>query len=163
MLPYFQRSAKFHPPNNAQRPANATVRYNASDWSSSGGPMQVGYPSWVNPISAWLGLSFSELGLKRLTSLTSGTLLGWSWLALNLDPNTQTRSSSEAFLKRALEETPTVTVYKSTIAKKVFFANGAAKGVTVVSGGLAYNVSANKEVIISAGVVSTAIHLMDSS
>ena len=163
MLPFFQRSAKFNEPDNSKRPANATANFNNSDWSSSGGPMQVGYPAWVNPISAWLGRSFDELGLKKLPSLMSGTLLGWSWLALNLDPNTQTRSSSEAFLKKALEETPNLIVYKSTLAKTIFFENGIAKGVTVESGGLAYNLTSNKEVILSAGVVSVAVFLTGSS
>ena len=118
--------------------------------------MQVGYPAWVNPISAWLGLSFLELGLKELQSFTSGTLLGWSWLASNLDPTTQTRSSSETFLRSALKETPNLTVYKSTLAKRILFKEGTAKGVVVESGGLAYNLTANKEVILSAGVVSIA-------
>ena len=115
--------------------------------------MQVSYASWVNPISSWLGLSFQELGLKELQSLTSGTLLGWSWLAEDLDPVSQTRSSSEAFLREALEETTNLALYKSTLAKKIIIEGGKAKGVSVDSGGVTYILSASKEVIICAGVV----------
>lgn len=153
-LPYFQRSARFHPPDTGRRPSNATARYNASDWDSSGGPLQVGYSSWVNPVSSWLGLAFKELGLRELPSLLSGTLLGWSWLSVTLDPATQTRSSSESFLRVAIEENSNLVVYKSTIAKKIVFEDCSAKSVIVDSGGAIYNISANKEIVLSAGVVS---------
>ena len=154
ILPYFQRSANFTPPNAEQRPQNATAQYNASDWSATGGPLQVSYSSWVNPISSWLGLGFKELGLIELPSLLSGTLLGWSWLTVTLDSLSQTRSSSEAFLREALQETTNLAVYKSTLAKKIVFENGIATCVIVNSGGVTYNISARNEVILSAGVVS---------
>ena len=153
MLPYFRRSSKFTPPDAAQRPENATAQYNASDWSPAGGPVQAGYSSWVNPVSSWLGLAFKELGLNELPSLLSGTLIGWSWLTVELDPVTQTRSSSEAFLREALKETMNLAIYKSTLAKKIIFENRSAMGVIVDSGGVTYNISARKEVIVSAGVV----------
>ncbi|KAI4157806.1 MAG: hypothetical protein LQ342_008001 [Letrouitia transgressa] len=161
-LPYFQRSARFHPPDTGRRPSNATARYNASDWDSSGGPLQVGYSSWVNPVSSWLGLAFKELGLRELPSLLSGTLLGWSWLSVTLDPATQTRSSSESFLRVAIEENSNLVVYKSTIAKKIVFEDCSAKSVIVDSGGAIYNISANKEIVLSAGVMRSPQMLMVS-
>ncbi|KAL8732134.1 MAG: hypothetical protein Q9181_004049 [Wetmoreana brouardii] len=152
LLPYFQRSASFHPPDSTQRPHNATAQYNSSDWSSTGGPLQVGYSSWVNPVSSWLGLALEELGLKELPSLLSGKLLGWSWLSLTLDPVSQTRSSSEVFLREALRESTNLMVYKSTLAKKITFADKSATGVIADSGGITYKLSARKEVILCAGV-----------
>ncbi|KAL8722841.1 MAG: hypothetical protein Q9225_000728 [Loekoesia sp. 1 TL-2023] len=160
-LSYFQRSVHFTPPDAAQRPSNATARYNASDWSSNGGPLQVGYSSWVNPVSSWLGLAFKELGLRELPSLLSGTLLGWSWLSVTLDTATQTRSSSQAFLNEALEETTNLVVYKSTLVKKIIFDSGAAAGVIVDSGGAIYNISARKEDNVLVGptyAVDTTTH-----
>ena len=157
ILPYFQRSTKFTPPDPTQRLQNSTARYNASDWSSTGGPVQVGYSSWVNPVSSWLGLAFKELGLNELPSLLSGALIGWSWLSVELDPVTQTRSSSSAFLREALKESVNLAVYKSTLAKKIIFEDGSATGVTIDSGGVVYSISARKEVILSAGVVRAVI------
>jgi choline dehydrogenase-like flavoprotein len=153
MLPYFRKSAHFHPPDNSQRPQNATAKYNSSDWSPSGGPTQVGYSSWVNPISSWLGLGLQELGIQELSSLLSGNLLGWAYMALRLDPATQTRSSSEAFLQDAFQKTSNLVIYKSTLAKRIIFENVEARGVVVDSGGISYNITASKEVILSAGVV----------
>lgn len=57
------------------------------------------------------------------------------------------------FLREALKETVNLLVYKSTLVKKINFENGSAIGVTVDSGGVTYNISARKEVILSAGVV----------
>lgn len=159
ILPYFQRSAKFTPPDATQRLQNSTAQYNVSDWSPTGGPVQVGYSSWVNPVSSWLGLAFKELGLNELPSLLSGALIGWSWLSVELDPVTQTRSSSSAFLREALKDTTNLVVYKSTLAKKIWFENGSAAGVIVDSGGVTYNISARREVVLSAGVVRP-VHLL---
>ncbi|KAI9776010.1 MAG: hypothetical protein M1816_005646 [Peltula sp. TS41687] len=164
LLPYFQRSASFHPPDptGPGRSENAAVQYNASDWNPSGGPVQVGYPSWVNPVSSWLGRSFTELGLQELSSFLSGTLLGWSWIAMTLDPVTQTRSSSEAFLREAFMKTTNLVIYPSTLAKKIIFENEFATGVIVDSGGVTYNITANVEVILSAGVIRSPQMLMVS-
>ncbi|KAH6662818.1 versicolorin B synthase [Halenospora varia] len=162
ILPYFQKSYKFHPADNSKRPQNASAKYNVSDWSSSGGPAHVGYSSWVNPISSWLNVGFKEMGIKELTSLLSGNLMGWAYIALELNPTTQTRSSSEEFLSDALEKTTNLILYKNTLAKKITFKNGVATGVVVESGGLSYNLTANKEVILSAGVLRSPQLLMVS-
>lgn len=153
LLPYFQKSYNFTPPDNAERPDNSSASYNASDWSEAGGPLKVGYASWVNPISSWLGMSFQELGLENLSSLTGGALLGWSWLSETLDPTTQVRSSSVEFLREAFRESSNLALYKSTLAKRIIFEDKTARGVIVDSGGVTYNITANKEVILSAGVV----------
>lgn len=52
-----------------------------------------------------------------------------------------------------MEENTNLAVYKSTLAKKITFENGSATSVIVDSGGAIYNISARKEVILSAGVV----------
>ncbi|KAE8149089.1 hypothetical protein BDV25DRAFT_7127 [Aspergillus avenaceus] len=155
-LPYFQRYAHFHPPNTTN------VTYNLSDWSPSGGPVQVGYPSWVNPISAWLGRGFTQMGMKELPSLLSGDLMGWSWLSQTLDPVTQTRSSSLVFLEEALVEANNLVLYKSTLAKKILFQDERATGVQVETAGQIYHIAARKEVVLSAGVMRSPQLLMIS-
>ena len=153
-LPYFKKSVSFHPPSK-HRPSNATPLYQESDFSPSGGPLQVGFPSWTNPLSSWIAKSLSSLGILELPGLTNGTLLGWTYIAETLAPSTQTRSSSEtSFLRDALAHTTNLQVYQSTLAKKVLFdSNKRATGVLVNSGGFEYQISAQKEVILSAGAV----------
>ena len=150
------KSAEFHPPNETTRLANSSSLYNQSVFSASGGPLQVGYPAWVNPISSWIGLGLTTLGLKELPGLSDGNIFGWGYTAFTLDPQSQTRSSSEAsYLREALMETTNLAAYKNTMVKSVIFdGDKRAKGVNVNSGGLAYQINATKEVILSAGAVS---------
>ena len=85
----------------------------------------------MNPIAVWLGRSFLELGFKELQALTSGTLLGWSWIAVSPDLMTQTRSIFEAFLRRALNETHDRILYQMTLAQKILFEEGRAGSVII--------------------------------
>ena len=153
-LPYFEKGVQFHPPST-DRPANATVKYDPGTLKTTGGPLQVGYPSWVNGISSWIARALTALGVPEVAGFTSGQLLGWSYVAETLDPTTQTRSSSEAsYLRQALEQTTNLQVYKSTLAEKILFDDSKqATAVQVSSGGFVYQIKANKEVIISAGAV----------
>lgn len=163
ILQYFQKSYTFHPPDNSRWPANASATFNSSDWSPTGEPVQVTFSAWVNPVPAWLGLSFQELGFQKLQSLLSGTLIGWSWMSVTLHPMSQTRSSSEAFLRASMLQSSNLVLYKNTMAKKILFENGTAVGVAVNSGGNDYNISASHEVIVSAGVVSLDSPFMSSN
>ena len=155
-LPFFMKSAQFHPPNNqTSRLPNTTTLYNQSVFTADGGPLQVGYPAWVNPISSWIGLGLTALGLQQLPGMADGNILGWGYTAFTQDPKTQTRSSSEAsYLREALRETTNLVVYKNTMAKSVLFdSQKQATGVLVNSGGVTYQINATKEVILSAGAV----------
>lgn len=154
-LPFFQKSAQFHPPSRTTRLSNSTISYDQSAFSAGGGPLQVGYPAWENPISSWIGRGLTALGLQQLPGMSNGDILGWGYTAFTQDPRTQTRSSSEAsYLREALRETTNLVIYKNTMAKRVLFDTGKkATGVVVNSGGMTYQINATKEVILSAGVV----------
>ena len=157
-LPYFENAVTFTPPIGDDRPANASPNYDLNVFRPSQGPVQVAYPRWANAISSWYASAVSQLGLSAVSGFTNGLLIGWSYVANTIDPYLQTRSSSEtAYLREALRETTSLIVYKETLAKKIVF-DGAnnATGVQVESAGVNYELSANKEVIISAGVVSGA-------
>ena len=150
------RSAQFHPPNHTTRLPNSTTLYNASVFSPDGGPLLVGYPAWVNPISSWIGRGLTALGLHQLPGLADGNIFGWGYTAFTQSSVTQTRCSSEAsYLREALRETINLAVYKNTMAKVVIFDDAKnAKGLIVDSGGVTYQINATKEVILSAGAVS---------
>lgn len=113
----------------------------------------------MNPVSSWLGQAFTDFGIKEIPSFLSGTLLGWSWLSVNIDPVTQTRSSSEAFLREAFTESTNLVMYKATLAKQIVIEEGLAKGVRVDTNGAVYSISARNEVILSAGTVCPLSYL----
>ena len=154
-LPYFTKSAQFHPPNQSTRLSNSTTLYDSSVFSADGGPLQVGYPAWINPISSWIGRGLTALGLQQLPGMSNGDIFGWSYVAFTQDPKTQTRSSSEAsYLREALIQTSNLLIYKNSLAKRVVF-DGANKATSLIvdSGGVSYQLNATEEVIISAGAV----------
>ena len=116
------------------------------------------YPNYAIPSAALLVPGFDAIGLKELPGMEDGNLLGWTWIANTIDPTTQVRSTSEtAFLREALQVNDNLLVYQNTLAKKLIFdANGTATGVIVDnpgvgSGSVTYNISADKEVILSCG------------
>ena len=156
LLPFFERSVQFTPPNASTIASNVSLPYNVSYFSNSGGPLQVSYPNYLNAISSWLGNVFNELGFTRLPGFFDGRLFGWSYFPYSLDPTSQTRSSSEtSFLREALSQTTNLNFYKSSQVKKILLDDcKTATGVLVNTAGVEYTITATKEVVLSAGSVS---------
>ena len=153
LLPYFQKSADFTPPNNSQRAANASVSYNPSAFISGAGPLQVSIPIFANPFSSVAKTAFLQLGFSTALDFVSGSLFGVQYNMNTIDPNGQTRSSSQtSFLDQAINVTK-IQVYKGTLAKKIVFDGHEARGVLVNTNGTEYTLHARKEVVLSAGAV----------
>ena len=88
--------------------------------------------------------------------LNSGSLLGFSEFTLTVDPTTGVRSSSETSFLQAAILNSTLQVYHKTVAKKIVFGpQNKAQSVLVETAGVTYEISARKEIILSAGVVGT--------
>jgi hypothetical protein len=120
-LQYFQRSVRTPITDGSSQPSNVPRGLNNSDWSPCGGPIQVGHGAWTNPITSWLAKGFAELGLETLNSFASGKLLGWSFIPQTLNQETQMRSSSAEMLYSAIAEGNKISLYKSSLAKKIIF------------------------------------------
>jgi len=162
LLPYFQKSLHFTPPGPS-RAANATPNYDEASLGPGGGPLSVTFSNYANAMSSWVEKGFAAIGIKPIQGFTSGALNGSAYVLETIDAADQTRESSEtAFLQPALEST-SLTVYQSTLAKKVLFdSEKTANGVLVESGGVQYVLSARKEVIVSAGAFQSPQLLMVS-
>ena len=156
VLPFFKKSIQFTPPNQSKLGSNS-ISYDASAYDSSGGPLHVTYSNYYQPMNSGLIKAFSSLGFKALEGLVSGSILGFGFLGVTIDPTTQLKDSSEtAFLWTALQNS-SLTVYKTTFAKKILFDdNKMATGVQVETDGSTYTLAAAKEVIVAAGVVCKA-------
>ncbi|MCJ1430299.1 hypothetical protein MMC29_008216, partial [Sticta canariensis] len=163
ILPYFKKSAEFTPPDYAKRGAGGLVRYDASAFSPVGGPLQLSYSNFWQPLSGYLTKAFASLGLKPLSGFNSGDLLGFSEFTSTVDPRAETRSSSETSFLQAAMKSSTLKIYQQTLAKKVLFsANKTAIGVSVTTSGVSYVLSARREVILAAGVFRSPQMLMVS-
>ncbi|KAI4146743.1 MAG: hypothetical protein LQ341_001996 [Variospora aurantia] len=163
LLPYFQKSPHFTPPDYVKRGAGSSVLYDPNAFSSAGGPLQVSYTNFYQPFSPFVKQGLQELGLENIAGLNSGSLLGFSEFTLTVDPKAAIRSSSEtSFLQEAFA-TSTLQVYQKSVAKRILFNdNKVAQGVIVETAGVQYELSARKEVIVSAGVFRTPQMLMVS-
>ncbi|KAL8974484.1 MAG: hypothetical protein Q9197_001274 [Variospora fuerteventurae] len=163
LLPYFQKSPHFTPPDYVKRGAGSSVLYDPNAFSSAGGPLQVSYTNFYQPLSPFVKQGLQELGLENIAGLNSGSLLGFSEFTLTVDPKAAIRSSSEtSFLQEAFA-TSTLQVYQKSVAKRILFNDSkVAQGVIVETAGAQYELSARKEVIVSAGVFRTPQMLMVS-
>ena len=165
LLPYFEKSCNFSPPDNAKRQTpNATVRYDSSVFSSTGGPLQVSYSNWVDVALTWFQRAFTNIGLPISDiGFNSGSLAGKAaWITSTIDPILGERSSAQSsFLEQAIQNT-NIIVYTQARASKIQFKGKRASGVSVTTQGVDYTISANKEVILSAGVYHSPQLLMIS-
>ena len=144
----------FTPPNYIKRADGGPVLYNDSGFSVSGEPLHVSYPNYWLPIATFIRESFVKLGFKAISGFNTGSLIGYAEFTSTIDPQAQTRSSSEtAFLQKSIE-TSSLEVYQQTLARKILFDDeNNAVGVSVSTAGVSYVLSAREEVIVSAGVV----------
>lgn len=164
-LPYFRKSVKYTPPNNALRAANASISIpSAESYSTTGGPLDITHSNYANPVSSYAGSAWKELGLDQLNDLTSGVLIGNQYSPATIRPSDQIRSSSKSsFLQYAVNSgRNNIFLYKTSLAEKIIFAHKKATGVRVSSGSTTFTLRATKEVILAAGTLQTPQLLMVS-
>ncbi|GLA93563.1 hypothetical protein AtubIFM57143_011160 [Aspergillus tubingensis] len=120
ILPFFQRTANFTPPNNDIRHSNATAAFNLGAFDERGEPLQVSYPDFAVPFSSWIKRGMESVGIPEIEDFNSGFLLGAQYCALTIDPHKKIRSSSEAAFKSSpIPRLMTLALYKKTMAKRI--------------------------------------------
>ncbi|KAH8429679.1 uncharacterized protein LDX57_007351 [Aspergillus melleus] len=166
-LRFFQRTVKFTPPDNRNRPANASLQYNPDSFDKNGQPLHVSYPTHPGSFPSWMKLGLEAVGVNETRGFNSGWLLGSQYTPFTIRPSDQSRSSSESsFFESSLLQMwklRTLTIYKITIARRILFdAHKRATGVEVKTLGLRYVLNADREVVVSAGAFQSPQLLMVS-
>ncbi|KAH8900239.1 GMC oxidoreductase-like protein [Thozetella sp. PMI_491] len=167
-LPFYKKSCTLNFPNEIKRnDTSATVKYDPETCAVAGGsgPVQVSWGNWVDPTTSWLARGLRAIGMPLGSKgFSSGTLNGiGGWVSSTIDPKDATRSSAEtSYLREAISRSPGLSVYPHTQTTKILFRGLTATGVTVDTHGLAFTLSAGKEVILSAGVIHSPQLLMVS-
>lgn len=165
VLPYFQKTVDFTPPNERLRACNATVEYNENAFDEFGYPLQVTYPNYAMSFSSWMERGLKSIGIHETNGFNSGSLNGSQYSTSTIRASDQKRSSSEsAFLRSSsAKRLGTLKIYTSTLAKRIIFDSlKRATGVEVRTGILRYTLNARREVILSAGVFQSPQLLMVS-
>lgn len=164
---YFNRSVNLTSPNGQVRRHNASVGYQSASTESLDGhhrPLQLSWPYWTDAISTWSEKAFQAMGFsKNPEGFESGELDGYFYNPATVDPTNQHRSSSQtSFLDYAMKTT-SLKVYTRTLARQILFTgNKTACGVIVQAGSQNFTLTANREVVLSAGTFQSPQLLMVS-
>ena len=169
MTEYLERSITFTPPVTTAQNANISIAYDAGaflEGANMSNPLQVSYPSYLQPLGTYGPAAFSSIGLQQQPGFSSGILHGFNTWTSTIDPNTGLRSSAQsAFLDPAWSR-DSLTVYLNTLAQNVMFdSNKTAIGVNVTSTANPkyakyYTLTARQEVILAAGAYHSPQILM---
>ena len=162
-LPYFDRSLNFTPPDASKRASNATPEWDPETVGNGDGPLHVTIANYAQAFSSWVQRGLREIGIQPRQGFTSGELIGSAYTLSTIEPTLQTRETSEtAFLQPALAN-PNLVVYTETMAKRIMIdSDRVATGVTVQTKDKVYNLTAAREVIVSAGAFQSPQLLMVS-
>lgn len=163
LLPYFKKSAKLTPFNASERAENGTVLYDPSAFEPSGGPLQLGWPNYADPFLTWAqeGMAAAGIPISAL-NFNSGVLNGSAYNPSTIDPQMRRSSSQTSFLEQAMDETD-IKIYTKAFARQILFdANKRATSIIVTSGRVNFTLSANKEIVLSAGAFQSPQLLMVS-
>lgn len=162
-LPHYQKSVNFTAPKSSPRAANATAKFRAEAFPPQSGPLRVSYANYAGPFSSWIQGSLNEIGIPSVDDFNSGSLMGAQYCSSTIDPQFQSRESSETSFLAAAKGRKNLRVYAKTMAKRVLFdVRKQATGVELKGSALPYNISAKREVIVSAGAFQSPQLLMVS-
>ncbi|KAL4982549.1 hypothetical protein BDW68DRAFT_195212 [Aspergillus falconensis] len=132
---------------------NASVQYDANSFDAAGGPLHVSYSSFVQSFSTWMKRGMAAIGLPEINDFNNGKLTGHQYCA-----------SQAAFLPKGKALPDNLTIRTQRLAKRILFdEHKNAVGVEVADGfGFRSNITAAKEVIVSAGAFQSPQLLMVS-
>ncbi|EPE27458.1 FAD/NAD(P)-binding protein [Glarea lozoyensis ATCC 20868] len=161
MLQYYRKAMKFTEPQAGARSANATAWIAAADAAASG-TLPVTFGAYVQSWSTWVALGLEAIGIHQVSAFVNGNNLGWAWNLYTIKSPKATRATSETAYLRPVLRRHNLAVFDSTFARRIVFDDSkTATGVEVTSTmtNRTYIVSADKEVILSAGVFQSP-HLL---
>ncbi|KAL8718486.1 MAG: hypothetical protein Q9225_004387 [Loekoesia sp. 1 TL-2023] len=150
------KSCDFTPPNYEKISPRVDISFDPDAFLPNAGPLQVSYGNYqylyVTPYSRGL----ESLGFPPLAGINSGILVGYSAGTNSIGPRTATRSSSETSFLQSAAGTTSIQLYPNALAKRILFnAHKRATSVVIQAASslqnFTYTLSANKEIILSAG------------
>ncbi|KAL2807727.1 hypothetical protein BJX63DRAFT_61587 [Aspergillus granulosus] len=166
VYPAFKKSVTFQPPDYTKIDPSVNISYDPSAFDRrSNGPLHVSYGNYQNPYGPSLGRAMDRSGLRAIRGFNSGRLIGHGTATATIDTRTATRDSSEtSFLQEAARRS-NIKIYPNAVVTRIIFdsekrATGVEVQSNIATGTLKYTLSANKEVILSAGWFSPQILML---
>jgi choline dehydrogenase len=146
VLPFFKRSEDFDGP--------------ASEWHGKGGPLGVSRLRAVHALTEAFISACDEAGIREIADYCGGDVDG-VYRLLATQRGGWRSSSAQAFLAPARRR-PNLRVITGATVDKVLFDGRRAVGVRYLKDGVAHELAAEGEVIVSAGAVQSPTILMRS-
>jgi choline dehydrogenase len=131
----------------------------ANEWRGAGGPIHIRRPRDPHPTARAVVEAGKQMGLALLDDMNGPMRDGAGYINMNIARDGTRVSAARAFLHPNLGRA-NLTLLLSTNVTKVLFDGDRASGVEIAAAGGARNISATREVILSAGSVHTPQLLM---
>ncbi|KAF2502555.1 putative glucose oxidase [Lophium mytilinum] len=170
LWPYYKKSEKFQIPNAQQQDEGAA--YN-KDYHGFHGRLTVGWSTTLmgGEAHSILNETWQNVGLPYIADVNGGQLRGFSVWPFTLNNSVGGKGirqdAARAYYYPFAAERPNLHLYLNTVANKLLW-NGdqdknIATGVEITTvGGVVSNISATREVIVSAGSLRTPVFLEHS-
>ncbi|KAK4544931.1 hypothetical protein LTR36_003836 [Oleoguttula mirabilis] len=131
LLPYFKKSETYTPVSSVDIASQYSIEADP-DAHGYDGPVSVSIPNYIWNSSAMLFGALNELGVPTAYDPNTGRVAGASFLPLNLDPDTQTRSTARAAYYDPVTARPNLWVSTGQYVTQVLFANTTPNAVSAV-------------------------------
>ncbi|KAF4987984.1 hypothetical protein FGRMN_10032 [Fusarium graminum] len=151
LLPFFKRSETFHPPGENLQ-SQHELSHDADTFGESG-PIHISYPTDYSPSHQLWHRTLNALGLPTNSSHVGGSNVG-VWTCVNaVEPHSARRSYAIDYCETASPNLHILT--HATVNEILISDQRVATGVRFFYQGLEYNVTASREIILSAGSVKS--------
>jgi choline dehydrogenase len=131
----------------------------ANEWRGVGGPIHIRRPKNPHPLAPAFIDAAREMGMPILDDVNGPMLPGAGYINMNITADGTRMSAARAFLRPALSR-PNLTLLLNTQVVKLNFKGSRCVGVKVSSNGVVKDISADKEVILTAGTIHSPKLLM---
>ncbi|KAB8288171.1 hypothetical protein EYC80_010177 [Monilinia laxa] len=160
LLPYYKKSQSLEKPTADQAGAGATYDSSVNGFD---GPLKVG---WLNNLNTGdfhtvLNDTYAALGVAWDKDVNDGTMVGYNRYPSTYDKTLNVRHDAGRAYYYPISDRTNLHIYPNTTAQRLTWRSGAdtptAEGVEVITSGSSdsYVISANSEVIISAGSLAS--------
>ena len=164
LLPYYKKAYSIQPPDASICKVMGIDHVSDTDKPASpDGPIQVSFPSLAqkNPMAKAWNEVFRDMGYKTTADLFPTQSAGNRCYTAAIDPLTKKRMSADSQYGGPASKRPNLTIVTEATVLKILFSGSSpaktvAKGVEVSIDGETYSITANKEVILSAGAFHSA-------
>ncbi len=131
----------------------------ASEWRGSGGPIHIRRPKDPHPTAPAFIDAAREMGMPILDDVNGPMRPGAGYINMNIATDGSRVSAVRAFLRPALSR-PNLTLLLNTNVVKLNFKGTRCVGVKLMTNGATQDISADKEVILTAGSIHSPKLLM---